>query len=348
MVPNANYLFLFYLLTVLTELIDFITCLKQTTMKIVKTPHIVLFAILCCAFFACKNSPKNEYKNNTPTSGKLKVYYEEGLMLHVKNQAYTFQSLYPNVELELIACPGAEAFRALFVDSCEAIVVTRLLNDKEQKAFASKNYFPNYSAVAKTGVAVICNVGLALKTLSFEAIVKLLSTSNVISDTSGNAISLNVLFDKSNSSVFTYMMDSVLLGKKPANHISTLNSSIDAINYVASHQNSVAFIDFAWLSDIDDSLVIANLSKIKLLAIGSKTKQTHYNYPSQSSFKLETYPFARTVYVMRKIGDFTLAKGFESFVAGPKGQLIFLKQGLLPKRQAERLVQVNTEPLKVN
>jgi hypothetical protein len=45
---------------------------------------------------------------------------------------------------------------------------------------------------------------------------------------------------------------------------------------------------------------------------------------------------------MRKTGEFTLAKGFESFVAGPKGQLTFLKQGLLPIRQAERNVTINT------
>lgn len=317
-------------------------------MKIVKPqPRALLFA-LCVAIVACNNSPKNEYKNNTPTSGKLKVYYEEGLMPHVKNQSYTFQSLYPNVALELIPCPGAEAFRALFVDSCEAIVVTRLLNDKEQKAFASKNYFPNYSAVAKTGVAVICDSALPLRTLSFEAIVNLLSSSPVITDSSGNKHTVNVLFDTSNSAVFTFMMDSVLLGKKNAPYINSLNSSVDAINYVASHANSLAFIDFAWLSDVDDSLTIANLTKLKLLAIGSKTENNRYEYPSQSTFKLGTYPLTRTVYVMRKTGDFTLAKGFESFVAGPKGQLIFLKQGLLPKRQAERLVQINIEPIKVN
>lgn len=317
-------------------------------MKIVKPqPRALLFA-LCVAIVACNNSPKNEYKNNTPTSGKLKVYYEEGLMPHVKNQSYTFQSLYPNVALELIPCPGAEAFRALFVDSCEAIVVTRLLNDKEQKAFASKNYFPNYSAVAKTGVAVICDSALPLRTLSFEAIVNLLSSSPVITDSSGNKRTVNVLFDTSNSAVFTFMMDSVLLGKKNAPYINSLNSSVDAINYVASHANSLAFIDFAWLSDVDDSLTIANLTKLKLLAIGSKTENNRYEYPSQSTFKLGTYPLTRTVYVMRKTGDFTLAKGFESFVAGPKGQLIFLKQGLLPKRQAERLVQINIEPIKVN
>jgi hypothetical protein len=49
---------------------------------------------------------------------------------------------------------------------------------------------------------------------------------------------------------------------------------------------------------------------------------------------------------MRKTGEFSLAKGYESFVAGPKGQLTFLKQGLLPHRQSERQIKINLEPLK--
>jgi hypothetical protein len=108
------------------------------------------------------------------------------------------------------------------------------------------------------------------------------------------------------------------------------------------HPNTIAFIDFAWLSDKDDSLFKANQHKIKFIAV-SKPGSNIGEYPHQSSLKLGNYPFQRTVYVYRKTGDFSLAKGFESFVAGPKGQLTFLKQGLLPTRQSERALDIKTK-----
>jgi hypothetical protein len=54
------------------------------------------------------------------------------------------------------------------------------------------------------------------------------------------------------------------------------------------------------------------------------------------------------VYVIKKTGEFSLAKGFETFVAGPKGQITFLKQGLLPTKQQERIVEVKMEPMSGN
>jgi phosphate transport system substrate-binding protein len=317
----------------------------------VKSTTNISFCLLIGAFLflsSCENYFKNNYKDNTPTSGQLKVYYDEGLSLHVKNQAYTFGALYPNVQLELFSSSESEAIEALFNDSCEAIVVSRLLNEKEKKVFQSKDFFPKHSAIAKTGVALICHSSLAVSRLSYEEIVSLLSGSNVVKDSTGKELALSLLFDKKNSSVLYYLLDSVLKGQSLSSHCSSLNSSIETINYVANHPNALAFIDFAWLSDVDDSISIANASLIKILAIGAKNKPGRYEYPHQSSFKLNTYPFTRTVYIMRKTGDFTLAKGFESFVSGPKGQLVFLKQGLLPSRQGERVINVNTEPTKTN
>jgi len=111
---------------------------------------------------------------------------------------------------------------------------------------------------------------------------------------------------------------------------------------VSKHQNAVAFIDFSWLSDQDDPLNKQYDSLIRIIPLARDSKHD-YAYPDQSNFKLGRYPLMRQIYIFRKTGEFSLAKGFESFVAGPKGQLIFLKQGLLPYRQAERSIHINME-----
>lgn len=306
------------------------------------TSFLLILGCSLLVFWSCSDYFKNDYKDNSPTSGKLKVYYDEGLELHVKNQAATFEAQYSNAYLELFRAGENEAVQALYLDSCESIVISRLLTEKEKKAFESKRFFPKYTAVAKSGVALITNVETALSALTLRQVKELLSRPYTIKDSLGKESSLTVLFDRNNSAVVHYLMDSVLKDTKLSSNCNILKSSLESINYVAKNKNTLAFIDFAWLSDVDDSIYKANRKKLKFVAV-SKTDTGSFELPSQSSFKLSAYPFTRTVYVIRKAGDFTLAKGFESFVAGPKGQVTFLKQGLLPTRQSERALQINIE-----
>jgi len=316
-------------------------------MQKVRFKLILLFA-QTALLSSCSQTPENDKPETTPTSGHLKICFEEGLEKHVQNQAFTFEAIYYRASLELFPTTEDKAIQALYQDSCEAIVITRLLRENEIKAFASRKYTPDYSLVAKTGMAIICNKALAINKLRYSEVMDLLDTSNTLQDSLGNPHNMSLLIDKSGSAVYNYLKDSLLNGKALPVYFSALNSGLEAINFVAANKNAIAFIDFALLSDIDDSLSKVMSINTRVLAIGAKTHHGEYEKPNQSSFKKGTYPFTRNVYVMRKIGDFTLAKGFESFVAGPKGQVIFLKQGLLPSRQKERNVSVKFEALDVN
>ena len=299
---------------------------------------------LCGIFHSCTEPYfKNDYKDNSPTSGKLKVYYDEGMELHIKNQAYTFESQYHEAKVELIQTSENEAVEALFKDSCKAILISRPLSEKEQASFKSINLIPFFSTVAISGVALITNIETPLSQLTLEEITHLLSESNELKDTIGNELKVNVLFDKKNSGVMHYLLDSLLQKEHFASHCGVLGSTPETIQFVSENKNTIAFIDFAWLSDTDDLLYKKVKDKIKFLPVQNKKKE--YVYPSQSAFKLCSYPFTRSVFIYRRSNDFSLAKGFESFVAGPKGQMTFLKQGLLPSKQQERMVKVNFEAM---
>jgi phosphate transport system substrate-binding protein len=303
-----------------------------------------VFVFLCAFFFfSCSNYFKNDYNDNSPTSGKLKVYLDEGLKHHIKNQAYTFESIYPNANIYLYSSSENDAIQKLYNDSCELIVISRVLNKNEIKSFASKNYTIIPTPIAKSGIAIITSKKTLINKLSFEEAVRVLNGQNNLFDSLGSPISLRVVFDSPNSSVIHYLQDSALKNLKIGTNCSVLNSTLESINYVAHHKNSIAFIDFAWLSDSDDSIFKANESVLKILPL-SKKNSRYFEKPNQSSFKLNTYPFTRTIYAIKKTGEFTLAKGFETFIAGPKGQLTFLKQGLLPNKQNERSIKIIIEP----
>ncbi|MCW3078037.1 MAG: hypothetical protein JWO32_2646 [Bacteroidetes bacterium] len=309
----------------------------------------ILLCAICLLYNGCSTPYfKNDYEDNSPTSGKLKVLYDEGLQLHVENQAYTFMAHYEHASVQIVPASEDEAVQALYNDSCKLIIISRPLNEKERKAFSSKDMTPAYSAVAKSGVALITNINTPIDVLNKQQVFDLLTKPFVCKDSLSNDTKLSVLFDKKNSSVMHYLQDSVLKGEKFSSNCTVLGSTLESINFVAKNKNTIAFIDFAWLSDVDDSLYKANKSRVKFIAIGKgpqANKNNEYEYPSPNSFKLGTYPFTRTVYIYRRSGEFSLGKGFETFIAGPNGQTSFLKQGLLPTKQQERSIQINTAPL---
>lgn len=294
-------------------------------------------------FFGCDNYYKNDYQDNSPTSGKLKVFHEEGLNLHVKNQLYTFAVQYPGSKCESIVAFENECIKALYDDSCKAIMINRLLSEEEKKSFAQKQLNPRYSAMAKTGIALIVNSNTKIKTLNIEQIKKLLSDELMVKDSSGNEIKLMAITDNKQSSVSLYLRDSLLSQKPFGKNCFALENSLQLIKKIASTPNAIGFLDFAWLSDKDDELYKKFQNKIHFISVGKG--DGNYFEPNQSSFKTGEYPFTRTVYFIRRSEDFTLSQGLETFMAGPKGQMTFLKQGLLPARQQERMIEVNMAPL---
>lgn len=308
--------------------------------------YTIQLALLALLVSACEPQFDHGKIENSPTSGKLNVYYESALEKHVRNQAYTFQRLYPNARLTLFPVSEDLAIKALYDDSCESIVITRPLNEKEIKAFASKHFDPRHSVVATTAMALVCNKKLALKKLSYAEVLSMLTTKTTLKDTAGKEFQPQILLDQSGSGLGRYLLDSLLKSNAYPAHYRLMDSATELLDLIANAEKPyIALLDFAWLSDSDDSLYKTYINKIRLIPIGSKIPNGIYELPNQSSFKLNAYPFARKIFIYRKTGDFTLAKGFESFVAGPKGQTIFLKQGLLPSRQQERSVTVRLEEL---
>lgn len=302
-----------------------------------------LLVVFVLAFTSCDNYYKNDYQDNSPTSGKLKVFHEEGLNLHVKNQIYTFEVQYPGSNCENIVAFENECIKALYNDSCKAIMINRLLSENEKKLFAQKQLNPRYSAMAKTGVALIVNSNTKIKTLSIAQIKQLLTDELKVKDSTGSEIKLIGITDNKQSAVSLYLRDSLLNQKAFGKNCFAVESSLELIEKIASTPNAIGFLDFAWLSDKDDALYKKYQNQIHFISVGNG--DGNYFEPNQSSFKTGEYPFTRTIYFIRRSEDFTLSQGLETFMAGPKGQMTFLKQGLLPARQQERVIEINMAPL---
>jgi len=293
-----------------------------------KTKYACLLALW--VLFSCNTSNKIDDIPNTPTSGKLKVYCENGLFLQIRNQIYTFEQIYVNTKVDVNYVNEKQAIVGLYNDSCEVIVMSRALSADEIKYFNAKNINPTQICVAKSALAFVVANNSADTIISMDKIKRILS---------GEEASYNMVFDDENSSTTHFLKDSLLQGKAFGKNCFAQKSTAELISYISKNKNTIGVLDYAWLSDKNDSISKVFLQSVKILAVNSNVNKTAY-MPDQSNIKTGDYPLCRWVYTIRRSTGFTLGTGFSLFIAGRKGQIMFIKQGLIPFIQPDRPIEV--------
>lgn len=302
--------------------------------------NIFIF-IIVTAFASSCGLNDDITKKDSPTTGKLTLFYDEGLKLHIDNQVNTFRSIYEHADIRLVPSDERTCIESLFNDSCKAITISRPLTEKELGKFRAKNIRPETSVVAKTAIAFIVHKNFSDSTLSVDEIVDLLK-GNDSALIAGKHI--KVIFDNENSGSTRHLKDSLLPKTNFGKNCSAVTSTGDLVKAVSNDPNAIGVCNYAWLSDQDDNTVKEFMKTIKIMAVSREKNKVAY-MPDQSNLATMSYPFTRTVCVIRRSADFSLGKGVETFIAGPIGQLMFLKQGLAPNRLEERVVEIDMTPL---
>jgi phosphate transport system substrate-binding protein len=302
--------------------------------------HFFAFSLLSVLLASC-GMKDDITKKDSPTSGKLSIFYDEGLKLHIENQVFTFKATYKHADITTVASNEKACIEALYNDSCKVIAITRMLSEKELRQFKAKNIYPESSVVARDAIAFIVPLSFPDSTISVEALAQILK-GNDSAYVAGKHIS--VIFDNQNSGSTRQLKDSLVPTGNFGSNCSAVNNTQELINAVAASAHSIGVCDYAWLSDKDDTTTKEFLQKVKILAISRGNAKLAY-MPDQSNIATGDYPFCRSICIIRRSPEFSLGKGIETFIAGDKGQLMFLKQGLAPNRQEERLIEVDMTPV---
>jgi phosphate transport system substrate-binding protein len=299
------------------------------------------FIFISFIFLSCGLTEDNR-KKDSPTSGKVNLFFEEGLTLHINNQIYTFKATYNNADITLRSSNERECIEALYNDSSKVIAISRPLTEKEMQQFKSKNIIPQTSTVAGDAIAFVVSQDFADSTISIPELIELLKGND---STFIKGQHVNIVFDNPNSGSTRQLKDSLIPTQGFGKNCKALNNTPELIKAISTNSLAIGVCDYAWLSDKDDNTTKEFLKSVKILAVSKKNNETAY-MPDQSNIATKDYPLCRTICIIRRSAEFSLGKGIETFIAGEKGQLMFLKQGLPPNRQEERLIEVDMTPLK--
>ena len=302
-----------------------------------------ILALIIFSFFllSCGLNDDNR-KKDTPTSGKVNLFFDEGLTLHINNQIFTFKTTYNNADITLRSSNERECIEALYNDSSKVIAISRPLTEKELEQFKSKNIIPQTSTVAGDAIAFVVSKDFADSTISIPELIELLKGND---STFIKGQHINVVFDNPNSGSTRQLKDSLIPTQNFGKNCKALNNTPELMKAISTNSLAIGVCDYAWLSDKDDNTTKEFLKSVKILAVSRKNNEISY-MPDQSNIATKDYPICRTICIIRRSAEFSLGKGIETFIAGEKGQLMFLKQGLPPNRQEERLIEVDMTPLK--
>jgi phosphate transport system substrate-binding protein len=144
---------------------------------------------------------------------------------------------------------------------------------------------------------------------------------------------IDVVFDNPKSSTVTWCVDSILGGKPiDSRNIGAVKKSAEVIDWVEKHENALGIIGSNWLNDKHDTTNVTfkkNITVMKVSRLDSATVRNSWR-PYQYYIYNGNYPLVRTIYAILNEPRNGVPSGFAHFCRLPKGQLIFLRAGLLP------------------
>jgi phosphate transport system substrate-binding protein len=310
----------------------------------------LLAATIGLNFLTACNQNQNTAKEETSTSGNLKISADESFTPIVDSQVHVFHKLYKYAKIKPAYKAEREVIQDLLTDKAKVIVVARPLSASEsqqlQKSAKLSAKGITTIKMAYDGIAIILNPEntdtlLSVPQLKDIFLGKTASWKQL--NPKSKLGNITIVFDNNNSSTARFVQDSIT-GKQPLSANAYASKSNPAvIDYVAQNKNAIGVIGANWISDFDDSTTVGFINKIKVVAVSRKTVPENpdaYVQPYQAYLAQGSYPLRREVYVISREARAGLGTGFASFASGDKGQRIVLKGGLVPARGVVRLVNV--------
>lgn len=325
---------------------DFLELSAPTRNFLAAARMTIVICSLIALVFAGVSCTERDKKGNVldqTTYGTITIAVDESLKPLIDAEVDTFEATYTNAHINIIYTSEEAAIRAMLQDSARLAIVTRSLTEEENKYLLNQQYTCKEQLIAKGGIALIVNPASTLDELTMAQFKKILTGTNNLSELDKNFSStpVVVVFDHPNSGIIRYLRDSVQQFDSLPSYCYAVNGNPQVIDYVSKNPQAIGLIDVSWISDRDDSTTNSFLGSIKVVGLSDGRD---YFQPYQSYIADRSYPLLRQVKVLNREARMGLGTGFTAFVAGPKGQLIVLKSGIVPAIMPKRVVEVSKEP----
>ena len=295
--------------------------------------------ILLTSFCSCSGEKKPvNGRTDTPTSGTIEFVSDESFSPIIEELRKQFEFKFPKAHLQPRYTNEIEGLQMIKDLKTCLFITSRGLLPSEIAYLKTKRQLPQVFPIGYDGLALIVNRANQDTCITVADVKRVLSgqakdwADVVPGSKRGN---IEGVFDNQSSATLHYVVDSIL-GGKPINsaNIVAAKTSKEVINYVDRTPNAIGVIGSNWLNDHRDSTNTTFKKNINVMSVSVKDKATPMNSwkPYQAYMLDGRYPFVRTLYAIVVDPQKGLPNSFANYIAGPTGQLIIFKSGLLPYR----------------
>jgi phosphate transport system substrate-binding protein len=297
------------------------------------TGFISVVVLLCLA--GCGGDVLNTL--DTPRTGKIKVGVDDSYKLMMDAELGAFEKQYKYAKITAVIGSEADIINDFLKDSLPLIIVNRKLTKDEEKYLNDRQIIPKTTWIGYDALAFIVNKDNQDSTMFYDRISDIFNdkivTWNQIDPKKSSRDSVKIVFDNYKSGNPRYFREKFNLTKLPSSCFAVQNNE-ELISFVEKNINAIGVISVNWISDKADTVLHGFIKRIKVLSIsnpGNNDPASNFYNPHPGYIAQGDYPFTREVFCINRQTYHGLAYGFSSFIAGPQGQPIILKNGLVPR-----------------
>jgi len=296
---------------------------------------IVGLTLILGLFLACGNKPNPEQEAAYQKAASV-LAADESFYPILDEELYYFQTqtldsitpLYINEQDAVKKLMKLETFLAF---------TTRDFTEKERQNLIDRKYLPRAIPIAYDGLAIIVNNANPDTCITIKDFARILNGEFIMWKDiypQNKLGEIDVVFDNPLSSTVRWCVDSILGGKQfSAKNIGAVKTSAAVIDYVEKHENALGIIGSNWLNDKRDTTNVTFKKNITVMGVSKMDSAKSYNSwkPYQYYLYNGNYPMRRTIYALLNDTRNGVPSSFAHFVQLPKGQMIILRSGLLPR-----------------
>jgi phosphate transport system substrate-binding protein len=285
----------------------------------------IILALAGVLFTGCHSGPR--IQQETPLSGTIHISVDESFKPVIDSQLKVFESSFPNAHVLVEYKAEASCLKDLYNDSVRMVIVTRGLSLAEERYFGDTAKTP-----AVSGILAYDAVALIVNNHSQDTVMTMDDVRNLLEGNDKKKREA-VMDGVTATSTVRYAMDSILKGKALGKNVVAARSSPQVISYVADHPDAVGFVGLNWIGDQEDSLELAFMKVVKVVAIKcERCTDKPFVYPFQANIVYGKYPMVRGLYYILKENWSGVGNNFVNFLVNERGQLIFKRAYLVPAR----------------
>jgi phosphate transport system substrate-binding protein len=300
--------------------------MKRFRLAIVTKNLLIVFTGLGIMFFLACASDGNKAPMETPTSGTIHISVDESFKPVIDSHIKVFENRFPDAHIIVHYKSEADCLRDLNADSIRMVIVTRGLNEEEQKILDKNlSYVPSFGPIAWDAIAVIVN------NVAKDTLFTMQEVRSLVKGTSGSKYKV-VLDGISQTSTVRYVIDSLLRGEPLGKNVQGAKSSEGVIDYISNNTDAIGLIGVSWIGNRDDTTQLSFLKKVKIAQIECAGCNGTYVVPVQANIAMGRYPMTRPLFYILKENYSGLGSGFKNFLIYDIGQRIFNRAYLLPAR----------------